>query len=73
MDRVDATPSRLHRELEWRAEAKKRLDELVEAAPLVARISAAKRLRDAAEQEARRAGETQVNLSRLERAKELAN
>jgi chlorophyllide a reductase subunit Z len=73
MDRVDATPSRLHRELEWSAEAKKRLDELVEAAPLVARISAAKRLRDAAEQEARRAGETQVNLSRLERAKELAN
>ncbi|MCW2282320.1 chlorophyllide a reductase subunit Z [Rhodoblastus acidophilus] len=73
MDRVDATPSRLHRELEWSAEAKARLDELVEAAPLVARISAAKRLRDAAEREARRAGETQVNLSRLERAKELAN
>ncbi|MCW2273084.1 chlorophyllide a reductase subunit Z [Rhodoblastus acidophilus] len=73
MDRVDATPSRLHRELEWSAEAKARLDELVESAPLVARISAAKRLRDAAEREARRAGETQVNLSRLERAKELAN
>jgi chlorophyllide a reductase subunit Z len=72
MDRVDATPSRLHRELEWSAEAKARLDELVEAAPLVARISAAKRLRDAAEREARRAGESQVNLSRLERAKELA-
>ena len=73
IDRVDATPSRLHRELEWSAEAKARLDELIEAAPLVARISAAKRLRDAAEREARRAGESQVNLSRLERAKELAN
>jgi len=73
MDRVEATPSRLHRELEWSAEAKARLDELVEAAPLVARISAAKRLRDAAEREARRAGETQVDLSRLERAREFAN
>ena len=73
IDRVEATPSRLHRELEWSAEAKARLDELIEAAPLVARISAAKRLRDAAEREARRAGESQVDLSRLERAKELAN
>ncbi|MCW2316030.1 chlorophyllide a reductase subunit Z [Rhodoblastus acidophilus] len=72
IDRVDPTPSRLHRELEWSAEAKARLDELVEAAPLVARISAAKRLRDAAEQEARRAGESQVDLSRLERARVLA-
>jgi chlorophyllide a reductase subunit Z len=72
IDRVDATPARLHRELEWSAEAKARLDELVEAAPLVARISAAKRLRDAAEREARRAGEAEVDLSRLERAREVA-
>jgi chlorophyllide a reductase subunit Z len=71
IDRVDATPSRLHRELEWSAEAKARLDELIEAAPLVARISAAKRLRDAAERDARRAGESQVDLTRLERAGEL--
>jgi chlorophyllide a reductase subunit Z len=73
IDRVDATPARIHRELEWSAEAKARLDELIEAAPLVARISAAKRLRDAAEREARRAGEVQVNLSRLERAGELTS
>ncbi|MBB4196806.1 chlorophyllide a reductase subunit Z [Rhodoblastus sphagnicola] len=72
IDRVDATPARLYRELEWSAEAKARLDELVEAAPLVARISAAKRLRDAAERDARRAGEAQVDLSRLERAREFA-
>jgi chlorophyllide a reductase subunit Z len=71
IDRVDPTPARLHRELEWSAEAKARLDELIEAAPLVARISAAKRLRDAAEREARRAGEINVSLSRLERAGEL--
>ena len=71
IDRVEATPSRLHRELEWSAEAKARLDELIEAAPLVARISAAKRLRDAAERDARRAGESQVDLTRLERAGEL--
>jgi chlorophyllide a reductase subunit Z len=63
----------LHRELEWSVEAKVRLDELVEAAPLVARISAAKRLRDAAEGAARRAGEVQVNLARLERAGELTS
>jgi chlorophyllide a reductase subunit Z len=73
IDRVEATPARLHRELEWSAEAKARLDELIEAAPLVARISAAKRLRDAAERDARRAGESQVDLTRLERAGELAS
>jgi chlorophyllide a reductase subunit Z len=73
IDRVEATPSRLHRELEWSAEAKARLDELIEAAPLVARISAAKRLRDAAERDARRAGESQVDLTRLERAGELTS
>ena len=74
LDRVEATPSRLHRELEWSDEAKARLDEIVEAAPVLVRISAAKRLRDAAEREARRAGEAQVDLSRLSarRTRELA-
>jgi chlorophyllide a reductase subunit Z len=56
MDKVEATPSRLHTELPWDAEAKAMLDELVEAQPVLVRISAAKRLRDAAERDARRAG-----------------
>ena len=37
-----------------------RLDQLVEAQPVLVRISAAKRLRDAAEQTARQRGETTV-------------
>jgi chlorophyllide a reductase subunit Z len=73
MDRVEATPSRYRRELEWSDEAKSRLDELVEAAPVIVRISAAKRLRDAAEREARRLGEARVGISEVERARELAN
>jgi chlorophyllide a reductase subunit Z len=71
MDRVEATPSRYRRELEWSDEAKARLDELIEAQPVIVRISAAKRLRDAAEREARRCGETEVSASDVERAREM--
>jgi 3,8-divinyl chlorophyllide a/chlorophyllide a reductase subunit Z len=60
LDRVEATPSRLHKELAWDEEAKVALDRLVEAQPVLVRISAAKRLRDAAEREAQRAGEHRV-------------
>jgi len=65
LDRVEATPARLHRELPWDDEAKAVLDELVEAQPVVIRISAAKRLRDAAERDARKAGEERVTGLRL--------
>jgi len=71
MDKVDATPARLHQELAWEAEAKAMLDEIVESNPVLVRISAAKRLRDAAERDARRAGETQVSKARVSRAHEL--
>jgi len=65
LDAVEATPARDHRELAWDEDAKARLDEVVEAQPVLVRISAAKRLRDAAERAARRSGETRVSADRL--------
>jgi chlorophyllide a reductase subunit Z len=61
MDRVEATPARFHRELAWDETARARLDELIEAQPVLVRISAAKRLRDSAEREARRSGHPRVS------------
>jgi len=72
MDRVAPTPARYWRELDWSEEATARLDELVDAAPVIVRISAAKRLRDAAEREARRRGEAKVGISEVEHARDLA-
>jgi chlorophyllide a reductase subunit Z len=68
MDRVDATPSRLHRELPWEDEAKALFDRLMDAQPVLVRISAAKRLRDSAERAARDAGEDSITAARVERA-----
>jgi chlorophyllide a reductase subunit Z len=68
LDRVDATPSRLHVELPWMDDARAALDELVESQPVLIRISAAKRLRDRAERDARRAGEERVTSERLQRS-----
>jgi chlorophyllide a reductase subunit Z len=65
MDQADATPSRFHFELPWDKDAKSALDDLVEAQPVLVRISAAKRLRDAAERAARQAGESMVTKERL--------
>jgi 3,8-divinyl chlorophyllide a/chlorophyllide a reductase subunit Z len=53
MDKVDATPARMHKEMPWDDEAKALFDELVEQQPILIRISAAKRLRDASERDAR--------------------
>lgn len=56
MDKVDATPARLAKELPWSVDAKAVLDEIVEQQPVLIRISVAKRMRDRAEREARRTG-----------------
>jgi len=65
MDAVEATPARLQAELGWDDEAKAELDAIVEREPVLVRISVAKRIRDAAERAARRAGETKVDQARL--------
>jgi chlorophyllide a reductase subunit Z len=65
LDKVQATPSRLHRELPWSAPAQALLERLLESEPLLVRISAAKRIRDGAERAAREAGEEQVTVERL--------
>ncbi|MBU6373817.1 MAG: chlorophyllide a reductase subunit Z [Alphaproteobacteria bacterium] len=68
MDAVEATPARAHRELLWEDGARKVLDDLVERQPVLVRISAAKRLRDAAERAAREAGDATVDERRVARA-----
>jgi 3,8-divinyl chlorophyllide a/chlorophyllide a reductase subunit Z len=55
MDKIEPTPAKRERELAWADAAKAMLDELVEAQPVLIRISAAKRLRDGAERAARKA------------------
>jgi chlorophyllide a reductase subunit Z len=65
LDKVEATPARRHVELAWDEAAKAALDQWVEAQPVLVRISAAKRLRDAAERAARLAGELHVGEPRV--------
>jgi chlorophyllide a reductase subunit Z len=65
LDKVEATPAKRHVELAWDDEAKAALDRIVEAQPVLVRISAAKRLRDAAERGARISGEARVSTRRV--------
>ena len=68
LDKVEATPARTLTELAWDVTAKDSLDAAVERAPVLVRISMAKRIRDAAERAARRAGEAVVTQSRVDEA-----
>ena len=71
MDRVEATPARAAGELAWDNEARRKLEDLVAAEPVLVRISAAKSMRDAAERETRRNGETCVTAPRISALREL--
>jgi chlorophyllide a reductase subunit Z len=71
MDRTEATPARLpgastSDTLSWDEDARAALETLVEAQPILVRISAAKRLRDGAERSAQRDGETRVTTHHVE-------
>jgi chlorophyllide a reductase subunit Z len=68
MDKVEATPTRNEAQLTWDNDAKAKLDDLVEAQPVLIRISAAKRLRDAAERTARSRGAKTVTADCLAEA-----
>ncbi len=68
LDKIDATPARTHTEIAWDDAAKAAFDKIIDAQPVLVRISAAKRLRDAAERLARTEGADRVTPTRLTRA-----
>jgi chlorophyllide a reductase subunit Z len=73
LDRVEATPARstvAEPPSPWDDDALARLAELVAGEPVLVQISAAKRLRDRAERDARRAGEAVVATARVSSARE---
>lgn len=67
MDQVAATPAR-SRELPWDPQAKAEFDRIVEAQPVLVRISAARTLRDLAEARARASGASAVRTEDLKSA-----
>jgi len=70
LDKVEPTPARAAETLTWADAAQTGLDRIVAAQPILVRISAAKRLRDAAEQVARAAGVATVEIEHVQHASE---
>ena len=69
LDKTDPTPTLDHHELMWSADAESALNRMIETYPVLTRISAAKRLRDAAEKNARVAGLGSVDVNCLNGAR----
>jgi chlorophyllide a reductase subunit Z len=69
LDAVEATPAQHATDMEWSANARAELDVAVAREPVLTRISAAKRLRDAAERAARAGGLRNVEPCHVEAAK----
>jgi chlorophyllide a reductase subunit Z len=67
LDKVEATPSRLGQAgaSPWDEDAQAVLDDYVESQPFLVRISAAKRLRDRAERDARESGADRVSFAHV--------
>jgi 3,8-divinyl chlorophyllide a/chlorophyllide a reductase subunit Z len=72
MDRVEATPSKITQSqtAPWDEDAHAALEAIVEREPILVRISAAKRLRDAIERDAETAGEVRVTALRVARSRQ---
>ena len=65
----DVTPTLAKQSLTWASEAELALDQYLEEEPILVRISAAKRLRDAAEQNARGNGAEVVDIEHIRKAR----
>ena len=72
LDKVDPTPARLGDEpaRPWDDDAQALLGEFVETEPVLVQISAAKRLRDRAERDAKRDGEERVTAARVAKSRD---
>ncbi|MFK7914588.1 MAG: chlorophyllide a reductase subunit Z [Pseudomonadales bacterium] len=68
LDSVDPTPMRRADAMPWDEDAQQLLDHHLNSQPVLIRISAAKRLRDAAEANARTAGNEEVSVTAVKQA-----